>query len=225
MLVRVGKGQHGLSIFAAQDIPEGTIWWEETAYNVVPITRAVYRSVCASHMKAAGDVERKLFVGLSTFTYYCAQRDCLMLAVDYGRFTNHTDEDANSRMVTLNIDFEASQEKKRKKDQFRKRYSVTVRNIKEGEEITENYKEFDPYPWPEPWDDFSEEEKHVAGELRAEYLRQHPEELCPAGVWRIPQQSWELFLVHYGDSEISTNLRQAILACSTLDKDGLTVIL
>lgn len=116
----IGKDSRGgKGLFAAQDIPKGSVVWSyDPAYTKFVSVDEYFQS--------AGE-ERE---ALERYTYPINIKDeemvGLLINLDHSRYTNHS-EDPNTGhpQDDLNI-------------------NIALRDIKEGEEITCSYHEFDP---------------------------------------------------------------------------------
>jgi len=118
---------HGLGIFAKTDIPAGTIWWRGSDTNLLHIHRTQYETLIAS---TPSPVSRGLIENVHTYCYYSAERDALLLILDNARYTNHSPR-PNSEIL-------------REPGAIG---SVTIRDIRAGEEILEDYSSYDTCPW------------------------------------------------------------------------------
>lgn len=108
----------GLGVFAAEDIPEGTVVWR---YNP-----AIDRMLTAGEIAALDENEREF---MERYAYLDTRLGLYVLSADNARFCNHSDN-ANTRGAypadgpVGGID-------------------IAVRDIKAGEEITCDYRSFD----------------------------------------------------------------------------------
>jgi len=125
--------------------------------NCLLVSRSLYKTLCDSMRdKSISPQSHALWDMISSFCPYDAETDSLVLIMDNGRYVNHSD-DPNSGYVNGN--------------------GIALRDIVPGEEILENYNEYDNYCWPEPWDDFSEDIIHsIDSSLRKAYAEAHPDE-------------------------------------------------
>jgi len=151
----VKENQYGAGLFACETIPKGSVWWQQTETNTLRISRGQYQSLVNSQIdQTKNPLAYGLFESISCYSYYSKKDDSLLLVFDNSRFVNHSDS-PNSKCK----DGKAH----------------ALRDILAGEEIREDYTLYDQYPWPERWDDFSEQE-HVSSELRKEYVKEHTED-------------------------------------------------
>lgn len=118
---------HGLGLFAKVDIPAGTVWWSARPETVLLISQAQYKTLIGS---TRNPLSEQFLRVLSTYCYYAASLDSLILCLDNARFVNHS-ENPNSGES-------ASKEAL---------VAVALRDIKQGEEIFENYFQYDECPW------------------------------------------------------------------------------
>jgi uncharacterized protein len=119
---------HGLGVFARVDIPIGTVWWRaHPGKDVLLITKAHFDTFRLSTHSA---VSRDMLEAIYTYSYYSAEEDALILILDHARYTNHSfqpNSDVNPEPGVIG--------------------SIALRDIKAGEEIVEDYSEFDVCPW------------------------------------------------------------------------------
>ena len=107
----------GTGLFAAEDIPAGTRTWEFLAGYDVLFTKALIEALPAT---PRDELQRYVYLNEHSGNYvYC---------LDNARFMNHSTE-PNTRSVYPPDGSEG--------------YDVAIRNIKEGEELTCDYCEFD----------------------------------------------------------------------------------
>jgi SET domain-containing protein len=121
---------HGFGVFAIHDIPKGTIWWRADIHsNVIMLNREQYENLYRSENNP---LKQNLWTVFSTYAYYSQLHDSLVLCLDNARYVNHSDAPNSGPGCDLNP-----------------LASVALRDIKKGEEITENYDNYDPCPWAE----------------------------------------------------------------------------
>mgnify|MGYP003646111578 CR=1 FL=1 len=151
----------GLGLFAEEFIAKGTVIWTEcNNVNTLRMSRAQYRTLCNSeHSAQVSPHSFALWDGFSTYSYYEAADDCLVFCADNMRYMNHSQDAPNSEMVGSS--------------------SVALRDILPGEELLEDFTSYDAYPWPEPYDSWSEAEGHVADAVRMVYLQAHQDNWKP----------------------------------------------
>jgi len=122
------SGVHGLGVFAKWDIPKGTVWWRaHPGRDVLLINEVQFRTLKESQHSP---LSKALLKGITTYSYYSAADDVLILILDHARYTNHSDE-PNSEVLPEPGAIGA----------------VVLRDIRAGEEIVENYNLFDHCPW------------------------------------------------------------------------------
>lgn len=118
---------HGLGIFAKTNIPKGTIWWQARPCDVLLIEQDQFETLKTSHHSP---VSKALLEAIYTYSYYSAEDDALILILDQARYTNHSFQPNSDVIPEPGIIG-----------------SITLRDIKAGEEILEDYSEFDHCPW------------------------------------------------------------------------------
>lgn len=119
--IQVGKSTiNGSGVFASNDIEKGEIVWEFTKGHDIKISPAEYNKL-DEHSKK--DVDKVGYLSPSTNLYVFPPKD------DPARFTNHS----SNNNLTAVFDSKISDEP----------YFISNRNIKRGEELTNNYMEFD----------------------------------------------------------------------------------
>lgn len=120
MLVKTEKRQsaiHGIGLFAAQDIPEGTPTWR----FIAGIDQAIHPDVVARLPEAS----RFTFL---TYAYLDIKTGLYVLCADDARFMNHSEEPNVSGDYTLDEVFGVD---------------VAARDIQAGEELLCDYRTFD----------------------------------------------------------------------------------
>lgn len=119
---------HGLGVFAVTDIPAGTRWWSIDIDGTITVSRAQFASLFESASSPASDA---LMAGLQEYSIYLKSFDLMVLIPDNGRYVNHSDAPTSGAGVDGTL-----------------LYSVALRDIAAGEEITEDYSTYDECPWP-----------------------------------------------------------------------------
>ncbi len=122
---------HGFGLFAASFIPKDAVWWRGTPENTLRISRAQYETLRASHYREGGG---GLIDTLHTYSYYERALDALILILDDTRYINHHDDPNAGGGMMLQ--------------------SQALRDIHPGEEIVEDYRQFDPCPWASLYGEF-----------------------------------------------------------------------
>ncbi|MFX1462308.1 MAG: SET domain-containing protein [Promethearchaeota archaeon] len=118
---------HGLGLFAKVLIPKGTIWWHARPQDILIVSKEQFLILDSSQKSKS----MKNFIHyLLTYSYYERDTDSLIFCLDNSRFVNHS-FDANSGATDNNNGF----------------CSVTLRDIRSGEEITEDYSKYDICSW------------------------------------------------------------------------------
>ncbi len=118
---------HGLGVFAAADIPSGTVWWTADVSEMITISRRQFEALVGSASSPASDA---LIAGIQEYSFYIEALDLMILIPDDGRYVNHS-ETPNS-IATVDGSTLAS---------------VAGRDIAAGEEIVEDYATYDFCPW------------------------------------------------------------------------------
>jgi SET domain-containing protein len=119
---------HGLGVFAAADIPSGTVWWTADVSEMITVSRLQFEALIGSAKSPASDA---LIAGIQEYSFYVEDLDLMILIPDDGRYVNHSD--APNSVATV---------------AGRTLASVAVRDIAAGEEIVEDYETYDFCPWP-----------------------------------------------------------------------------
>lgn len=115
---------HGVGLFAAEKIPEGTKIWEYTPEIDIILTREQIEFLCDSAKKQ-----------LYNFTYinFAGKH---VLCADNARFMNHSDS-PNTKNIGFTLENEG--------------ITIALKDILKGQEITTNYHEFDPTENLDEW--------------------------------------------------------------------------
>ena len=120
---------HGLGLFAKRDIPRRTVWWKAKRTNVLLLNRSQYVTLQSSHLN---ETIGNLLSIASIYGYYSAKLDSIIICLDNARFVNHS--------------FEPNSGSPQSGDPLS---SMTLRDIYAGEEITEDYTNYDICSWCE----------------------------------------------------------------------------
>lgn len=115
----------GVGLFADEDIKEGTQVWKYTNETCILLTKEQIQTLLKSYLKT----EKELIQYYLTYTYFQAKLNGLVLCLDNGRFVNHSTQPNLKSPIN---DWQ---------------YSVACRNIKKGEELTEDYRTYDNADW------------------------------------------------------------------------------
>jgi len=119
---------HGLGLFAKKDISKGKIWWKGAiGLNILLLNELQYKTYKASEKNTITDTLWELF---TKYAYYSKELDSLVLCLDNARYVNHAAE-PNSGAT---IDFDPL-------------ISIALKDIMEGEEILENYNNYEDCSW------------------------------------------------------------------------------
>jgi len=139
---------------AANDIKTGSIWWKPIiGKNIVQLNRSHWKTFVNSEIQLSKHSNIMYNFWISS-TYYDKESDCLNFVCDSARFIRHS-TCPNSKLT--------------------KEGRIAIKDIKEGDEITENFLEYDKYPWPELWG--GPIEQHGDESVKKSYLAAHPEDL------------------------------------------------
>ncbi len=127
----------GLGLFAKTRILKGTIWWRAGEGDALLITREQYESLVRSEQtpNIAAFLET-----LSIYGYYEEALESLVMCLDNARYCNHSFE-PNSGPTPTNEPL----------------CSMALRDIEAGEEILEDYSEYNKCPWLDMCESFMEE--------------------------------------------------------------------
>lgn len=120
----------GMGLFADQDIKKGDIIWKYTPETCNLFTQEQFQVLLNSFHKT----EKELIKYYLTYTYYQRFLNGVVLCLDNGRFVNHSDEPNLAGPSHLPADVAWQ-------------YSVALRDIQKGEELTENYNTYDAAEW------------------------------------------------------------------------------
>jgi len=139
-------------MYAEGDIKSGTLWWKPTPANVIQITRGQWKTFVNSQIQIS---KRSVYLyeGFVASTHYNATVDCLDFVCDLTRFIKHSIS-PNSKLTTEG--------------------RIALQDIKKGDEIKENFFEYDKYPWPELWE--GPTEQHASDKEKEVYASSHPED-------------------------------------------------
>jgi hypothetical protein len=116
----------GLGVFADEVIKKDQIVWQFD-----PETSMVLTHEDLSLMEQRHSRERICLY--LKHGCYIEHLDCIAVCLDNGRYVNHSEE---PNLGPLEDDGETSWQ-----------YSIALRDIKKGEELTENYCDYDSAPW------------------------------------------------------------------------------
>lgn len=120
----------GVGLFADQDIKQGQIVWQYSSDTCLVFTEKQFQSLLESFHKT----ERQVIQYYLTYTYYQKYLRGLIFCLDNSRFVNHSEEPnlGGPSHHTSELGWQ---------------YSIALRDIKKGEELTENYKTYDSSEW------------------------------------------------------------------------------
>lgn len=120
----------GVGLFADQDIKKGDIIWKYTPETCNVFTQEQFQVLLNSFHKT----EKELIKFLLTYAYPQKVLNGIVLCLDNGRFVNHSEEPSLAGPSDLPREISWQ-------------YSVALRDIKQGEELTENYNTYDTSDW------------------------------------------------------------------------------
>ncbi|MFX1378732.1 MAG: SET domain-containing protein [Promethearchaeota archaeon] len=118
---------HGLGLFAKKFIAKGTIWWHARPQDVLVITKKQFTILDSSYKTA---IMNNFMENLLTYSYYERDLDALVYCLDNSRYVNHS----------FNANSGASEDE----NGF---CAVTIKDIQQGEEITEDYSKYSFCSW------------------------------------------------------------------------------
>lgn len=121
----VAESKYGLGLFAGEDIESGEQWWEETEENSISLDQKQWETLSRSEINKSEN-SKNLLSSISHFSSPSEKKNRIDVALDDSRFVNHS-ENPNSG--------------------WNERGSFALRDIKKGDEITENYLEYGNVDW------------------------------------------------------------------------------
>lgn len=129
-----------MGLFAKIDIPAQTLWWKASRNNVLLVNHQQFVTLSHSHQNTTTDGLLSL---VKTYGYYSSRLDSIIVCLDNARYVNHSFEPNSGAPIHGNP-----------------LCSVTLRRICAGEEITEDYTQYDHCPWSNITcsDDFTEKQ-------------------------------------------------------------------
>ncbi len=120
----------GVGLFADQDIKKGEIVWQYTPESCTLLTEEQLDVLVNSFHKT----EKDLIKYYLTYSYFQKFLNSLVFCLDNGRYVNHSEEP--NLVAPTDLPYDVAWQ-----------YSVALRDIKKGEELTENYNSYDPAEW------------------------------------------------------------------------------
>jgi uncharacterized protein len=117
-----------MGVFAVVDIAEGTRWWSMDLDETITISRTQFAALVESTCTPASEA---LMAALQEYSIYFKEHDLMVLIPDNGRYVNHADAPNSGAVLDGTL-----------------LYSVALRDIAAGEEITEDYSTYDQCDWP-----------------------------------------------------------------------------
>lgn len=120
----------GMGLFADQDIKKGDIIWKYTPETCNLFSQEQFQVLLNSFHKT----EKELIRYYLTYSYHQKFLNGVVLCLDNGRFVNHSNEPVLGGPTHLlpNVAWQ---------------YSVALRDICKGEELTEDYNTYDASDW------------------------------------------------------------------------------
>ncbi len=120
----------GVGLFAAEEINKGDIVWQYSPNTCLLFTNHQFQSLLNSFHKT----ERQLIEYYLTYGYYQEIVQSLVCCLDNGRYVNHSEQPTLStpKDMPANMAWQ---------------YSIALRDIQKGEELTENYTTYDSCDW------------------------------------------------------------------------------
>lgn len=120
----------GMGLFADQDIQQGSIVWQYTPDTCMTLNAAQ----CGVFVDSFHKTEQHIIHYYLTYSYYESHLGQIILCLDNGRFVNHSSQPICGR--SLNMPASTAWQ-----------YSVALRDIAKGEELTEDYRSYDTVAW------------------------------------------------------------------------------
>jgi SET domain-containing protein len=131
---------HGLGVFATAFLPRGTVWWRATLEDVISVSEHQYRLLTDSR---CDDARTRLLADILHYAYYLEEIDRLLYICDDARYLNHSFEPNSEGMPCY-----------RDEHGTLVLYSMTLRDVEEGEELFEDYTNYDHCTWAPLYGDF-----------------------------------------------------------------------
>ena len=125
---------HGLGLFAKVAIPRHTVWWRPRPGDVIHVQRAHFETLARSAPSLTSD---SFVAAILEHGYYVEKYDALVFIPDEGRFVNHSFR-PNSAVCPDSDGL----------------CSHALRDIAAGDEILEDYSQFDKCPWAKLYGEF-----------------------------------------------------------------------
>lgn len=121
----------GVGLFADQNIKKGEAVWQFTPETCATFTEQQIKELTNSHHKP----EIPIILYYLTYCYYQKNLNSLIYCLDNGRYVNHAERPTLGNPQDPPLNGKGWQ------------YSVALRDIEKGEELTENYNTYDPCEW------------------------------------------------------------------------------
>lgn len=132
---------HGLGVFATEFLPRGTVWWRNTLDDVISVSEHQYRLLVASARDDDGC--QRLLTDILHYAYYLEEIDRLLYICDDARYINHSFKPNSEGMPCV-----------RDAHGTLVLYSMTLRDVEVGEELFEDYTNYDHCVWAPLYGDF-----------------------------------------------------------------------
>ncbi|GAB4317144.1 MAG: hypothetical protein Kow0069_19720 [Promethearchaeota archaeon] len=142
-------------------IPRGTVWWHARPEDIFLINRQQYHALRCSHL-AESELSAAFLRAIDVYSYYVQKVDALVFCLDDSRFVNHSFEPNSGGRDAGML------------DPFR---SVALRDIQPGEEILEDYTEYDECPWSPDEGFCAELRREKSANARATKIVERPAKL------------------------------------------------
>lgn len=132
---------HGMGVFATEFLARGTVWWRATLDDVISVSEHQYRLLAGS--RCDDDARTKLLADILHYAYYLEEVDRLLYICDDARYLNHSFEPNSEGMPCY-----------RDEHGTLVLYSMTLRDVEKGEELFEDYTNYDHCTWAPLYGDF-----------------------------------------------------------------------
>ena len=132
----------GLGIIATRDIPKGTLYLDLELQTDVRIDSFTFETLALNYPE--------FVTVLKHFGFYSSHSDQLILSLDYSRYMNHSAEAPTGIYV----------------DDGKRQIAYTLRDIKCGEELFEDYREYNGCPWVTLYEDLNLEDSRDQNDLK-----------------------------------------------------------
>ncbi len=124
---------HGLGLFAKRLIPKGTVWWHARQQDVLIITKNQFLML---DTPPKTPLIKNYIEILLTYAYYDEILDALIFCLDDSKYVNHSDKPNTGTIEEHALN------------------AISRRDIKPGEEITEDYSAYSLCNWLKKYKEF-----------------------------------------------------------------------